>query len=196
MKAIDIALLLPHDIQYYVQQVNHSQPKNERQYTYSDTWPYPHISLYMASMSDDEIQDMREVIVQSWIVDQAIDICTIGLNNYERQDGTRYYIDIQKSDQLVTIQQQVLELWKEYLGRPIDKTMYIDSDEVSENSMWYCENYKTVAAWESFHPHLSLGKWKPVYEVNDFECECTRLVIGHMWPSGTLRNILYEFKLW
>lgn len=197
MKAIDIAVLMPRDIEQQIQSINASQPKNERQYTYTDVWPYPHISLYMWAMNDSEIHDMKTKIEVSWILKSSLDIKTTDLQVYKNKKGeVRYFFEVTKSEELVSMQDCIIWLWSDYLWRGIRNDMYMDSDKVSESSMYYCENYKTLAAWEKFYPHISLGMWKPLIPTNSFTFKTNRLVIGQMGPSWTMRKILFEFTLW
>lgn len=197
MKAIDIAILMPSNIERLIKKINTSQPESERKYVYTDTWPYPHISLFMWALNDDDVLDMKTKLENSWVLDSNFCINTWGIQLYKNKiNEIRYFIEVAKSKELMDIQDRVIILWNQYLGRTICRDMYIDSDEVSESSMHFCENYNALATWENFHPHISLGIWKPSLSLDGFAFEASRLVIGQMWPSWTVREILYEFTLW
>jgi hypothetical protein len=150
----------------------------------------------MWAMNDDEISDMKIKIEDSWILNNPLCIKTTGLQIYKnKKNEIRYFFEVIKTEELVNIQNSIIWLWNNYLWRAICNDMYIDSDKVSENSMYYCENYETLAVWEKFYPHISLGMWKPLVPVNSFTFKASRLVIGQMGPSWTVREILHEFLL-
>jgi 2'-5' RNA ligase len=196
--AVDIALLLPADINQICIDINQwwdAHPFSNL----SRKDNYPHITLAMAIIDEEDIGEINKSLNELSKDFSTLNLEMINLS-YSVYDNQRSYaFDISLTDSIKRLHIAVMKkLWSFFLLCPIeDKMFFVDSDEIfHEVSKYRLGKIREKCAFpEYYSPHITLKCRNAKYDNLPLSFIASELVLCHLWNYCTCRTILGHHRL-
>lgn len=173
--AVDIALLLPEDLE---KEISSIQTREN----------IPHISILMGIIEKDILPEITKVIQDYKINKIELEIEEI----YKTKLTGSAALKIKKTKELQKLHKYLVDKFKKYFIHKADKTMFYN-EEVSERNLKIAENYIKDATYVNFSPHMTLGKNINIEDIkiNNLKFNPTGIAVCHIGNHCACRRILY-----
>ena len=155
----------------------------------------PHCTLVMKYISK---KDLENIIAEEEKLElQKIEtsVWNYYANSFWENDIWTW-IYLEKNPSIFSLQQELCEITKKYKNTERTKDYYAIDDFFEEHQipLWTEEDFLS-----NKHIHITLGKadmkHKFSAEILPQKCMFEKIVIGHMWNYGSVREILFEKSL-
>ena len=187
--AIDIALLLPEDINNICFEIN--QTTNIENYVNFNDGYQPHITLGMGSIMK---KDLDVFIFEISKIINSFVISNIIIDNL--RSGKYFTFKIRKTQNLMDFHNSIFNVLKKYDTSFVE---YSNFFELAENSaiVDWLNNFEINSAYEKYDPHITLGLNNNSKINKEFPIIFKPLSVGifHLGKHGTCKKKLYEFPI-
>lgn len=203
---VDVALLLPQELERKIIELNNSLKRNYKNIRINHNKDcHPHISLFMGFIDYEQINDIKkdlEKISQSF-EPQYLEIEKLDIENLPVKNGEIKIsgFELTGRNSLRKLHEEVVNKIKDYIiDENITKEYLFNSKEIDEeDTPWmfpYVENFIQNSSYENFKAHITLGDGVLEKELKlPINFTTSRLAICYLGNYCTCRNILYETKL-
>ena len=196
--AIDVALLVPNEIDDLCIDLNHEE--NAKAFSELNKIDnHPHITLTMGVIEEEKLEEAIK------IVDEIIsDFSPLRLSIISKQQETmpngkssdEFYVE--STNEIVELHKRILASLAPILSfDPTIEMFFKDENEIIETvSTYWIEHYKEKLNHpEKFSPHISLKCENCSYSSFPVDFTTSKLVLAQLGNYCTIRPLLHEFDL-
>lgn len=189
--AIDIALLLPDDIENLCIKLNKNseriRPLGKNDYI-------PHITLAMGVIDEKDvkpIQDYLQAIEQS-----PIELSIENIKYKETPEGNKSSFEITNTEELQSLHETILNKIKQYLQKGATVDMLYKGEETGmkdETKVWL-DTHSEKTSFENYWPHITLGCYDAKADL-PIKFKVDTIAFCHVGDGVTCRKIISKYKL-
>ncbi|MFA6073810.1 MAG: hypothetical protein WC758_06880 [Candidatus Woesearchaeota archaeon] len=202
--AIDVAIIPQEIILEKLVDINKNLKQKSSSYFELGKKDYlPHITLAMGVVKSEDVLKIKNIMKEISLKHHQIEL--IGeefKSNLQANGEWNSSLSIKKNKDLVSIHKELMDLIGGFFQEHSSPEMFYSVPKVEEgsNALKWVKEYKQIAAYENYNPHISLSKGKisedDLFKMKTpFEFTSSRLVISHLGVHCTCRKILFEVYL-
>jgi len=151
----------------------------------------PHLSLAMGVLDEDQVKAVQERLdrlARETAVRELEIVRLLGSTNSRGE--TTSLLEVEKTDALQALHERVMEEMRPLFRYEVQEAMFAD-DVVASSTLDWVRSYPQKAAYENFHPHLTVGYGRAPADLSfPIPFTVTRLALCHLGNHGTCRKIL------
>lgn len=189
--AIDIALLLPDDIEDRCIQINQEcerkRPLGKEDYI-------PHVTLAMGIIDEKDLSHIQEYLqnLQSNPLELSVD----GIRYSETPEGNKSALEVTNTQELQTLHETILNHVKQYLQKGASVEMLFKGDEtgMTEKTKLALDTYSEKTSFENYWPHITLGCYDAKTKL-PITFKADTIALCHVGDGVTCRKIISTYKL-
>jgi len=196
--AVDVVLLPPESVMEKAIQINKELLKsNEKKIKLNNKNCLPHISLAMGCISEGSKHKIGNILASIASEFPVIQLKAESIKVIKILPGKLVsQILIQKTTQIQTLHNAILERLWPYFDYDVDSSMFYNPIEIGDFTLNWVRNYaRHYGNPKLFHPHITLGIGKTKEHGFPLSFFAKRLAICQLGNYCTCRKILMEFEL-
>jgi 2'-5' RNA ligase len=155
----------------------------------------PHISLAMGCIDDSDITTINSNIKD---ITQQIRLGSLEIIDIKDETNavgeTVLSFQIENSDQLQSLHEQVMEKMLPYFKYQVSDDMLFDS-QVEFSTLIWIRDYREKASFSNFFPHITLGYGEIGITVSRLKFKLESLAVCHLGNHCTCRKVLTSIPL-
>jgi len=189
--AIDIALLLPEDIEDFCIKINEASekinPLGKDDYI-------PHITLAMGIIDKKDVKPIQDYLQNLKINPFKLSVDKIRYK--ETPEGNKSSFEVTNTQELQALHETILSNIKQYLQKGASVEMLYKGDEtgMSENTKLWLDTHSEKTAFENYWPHITLGCYNAKAEL-PIKFKVNTIAFCHVGDGVTCRRIISKYKL-
>lgn len=188
--AIDIALLPPADVMNAAIDLNKQLlVKQPSVLTLSSTVRVPHLTLMQAIVKEKDL-----VNVEAKLDYIAAAFVPLHLSGKLSSSNDVTYFQIEKTADLQNLHETIMKQFEKIVSYDTKLEDYDDA-EVRQKTIDYVRNFRTLAAYENFDPHITLGLGILPSTIKKTSFVAQRLAVCHLGNFNTCKRVLFEVSL-
>ena len=193
--AIDIVLIPPKNISDLAIELNKKTDQSKIKLGQNLGEAIPHISLAMGAIYINDLSKL-ELDIKSIIENHhALNLKLNGTRGGEIEDeGYIYGIEIEKTDELVSLHTEVMDILKKYYSSDFDEGSFADKGQGIKRAFKWVSNYTEHSAYGKFRPHITIG-FGEAQKIEGLEFVASTLAICQLGSYCTCKKVLREFSL-
>ncbi len=195
--AVDIALLLPKEVNDICVEINRKDAEASSDLSKDDN--YPHITLAMGVIDEKDLLEVETKLkeISSNFSSLQLEILDIYFKITPEKKKS-YGFTIRLTDELKNLHKMIMEKLLPIFSYDVSNSMFfLDSDEnFNEVSKHWVKNYgKKHSNPDNYHPHISLKCRKAEYSKFPIKFTSSKLVVCHLGNHCTCRKVLVSVEL-
>lgn len=191
--AIDIALLLPEEINKLCINLNQQDEKAYSDLRKNDN--HPHITLTMAVIDEADIHKIEVILRNVAEKFSGLQLELTELNyTITPEDKKSYQFVVESSNEIKELQRKIVEELSPYFSYEAEDSMFfVDNDEeFRQVSKYWVKNHETK---KTFEPHISLKTRNATFKELPINFSTNKLVMAQLGNYCTCRKILININL-
>jgi len=197
--AVDLALLLPDDVNEQAIKVNRHLWEQSHQGFLFDDSHIPHLTLAQQFVERERLPEIRQTIGELLASLSSPLLQIVGYELRPRSDSSHnVWWDIHETAELQAFRQQVMKTLEPFitLGGSAESFFLDPGSSAEDELVGWVRDFRSRVANQTYRTHLSLGKGltpPPLSFPIDFKP--TTVALCHMGKFGTCRKILGSWML-
>ena len=188
--AIDVALLLPPDVNRRAIALSASLPAHEEEPLRLDEEHLPHITLSQEFVRANELDAVHDKLDDALRGQSAVAIHITG----GAHSGSSVSLAVDPTSAVVALHERVMEAVRG-LDRPNGGTgAFFDPDARMKDVLWVA-GYRLKSSFGAYAPHITLGRASAPPDVAPFTFDATTVAVCHLGKFCTCRRVLRAWHL-
>jgi len=189
--AIDIALLLPEEIEDLCIDIN---KKNEKIRPLGKNDYRPHITLAMGIIDEREVKSIQDYL-QNFNA-SPLDLTVNKIKYTKKSEGNESLLEVINTPELQALHRTILDSIKQYLQKGASVEMLYKGDEtgMTEGTKLWLDTFVDKITFENYWPHITLNCYNAETDL-PIKFKVDTIVLCHVGDGVTCRKILFETKL-
>ncbi|MBU0472309.1 MAG: 2'-5' RNA ligase family protein [Nanoarchaeota archaeon] len=195
--AIDIALLLPEEINNKVMQINKALIKEfPPNIVFNEKNCFPHISLFMGVIEKEKLPEIDKVLASIIEKFQVLKLDVKEIDEGETlPDGYKTpSFKITRNAELQLLHERIMDLIRPLSSYDATADDCYNPSEIKDLTFEWINKYPKYA-YKKFNPHITLGSGITNYNDFPIKFSVSRLVVSQLGNYCTCRKILIEKEL-
>jgi len=188
--ALDVALLLPPDVQRRAIALSAALPASESKGLRLDANHLPHVTLTQQFVRRSELEQVFARIDEVVRERRAIPLMVTGGGRGTASVWMALAVTPELQDLHERLMEELAE-FQESFGIP---DSFVDGDARTEDLRWV-DTYRRASAFASYTPHVTLGHASLAPVVESFEFSAAIVAACHLGRFCTCRHVLAEWRL-
>lgn len=192
--AIDIVLLPPQNINDLAFRLNQGTDQSKIKFGTDSGDAIPHITLAMGAISFSDITKMESELETIYKKYLPLTLKLNGTSGGEIENqGYVWGIEIEKTDELLLLHKEVIEILEKYSSKDFDTDSFADQGNGIERAFKWMSNFAEHSAYDKFSPHITIG-FGDEPKIENEEFTVFTLAICQLGSFCTCKKILKEFS--
>jgi 2'-5' RNA ligase len=156
----------------------------------------PHISLAMGCIDDVEVTAIQKRLGSLAQRTSVRELCVVGvIASINSRGETTSLLDVDRTEELQALHEQVMQEIMPFFRYEVTEDMLYD-DEVTGSTLDWIRTYPQKAAYEHFHPHITIGYGQAPASLSfPIPFRIARLALCHLGNHCTCRKVIGEWNI-
>ena len=193
--AIDVVLLLSEDMADEVIAANRVLVERfGSEIVLNKTDCLPHVSLAMGGINEGGIEAIGEVLERLAREQDPGELRVLGVAASENAVGQKVScFELEPGEKLQRLHETVMAEMGRYMNPEVSEEMLADK-QVSESTLQWIRDYKTMSSFGNFRPHITIGYGQMEEQVEAKTFRAPKLALCRLGNHCTCRKVLISVE--